>query len=136
MAKKMQNDENMQNPDFVKNIISNVLNSVSSGIFGKIKDEINEESDMLLSKVDKETDAILRKIEHKTYQIQARLLEEFYSFLVLVMASIFLAVGAWSFLLEYFKLTNAQAYLIAGFVLLVIYLIMRKPKYRSSKEED
>lgn len=104
MAKKSKNST------LIRSIVSAAADAALSGVFSKINDEIK---------------LLMGKAERKAYQVEEGLLEGLGLFLVLVMAGIFLVLGAYSFLLEYMGLTNAQAYLLVGAALLVLYLVLQ-----------
>ena len=97
--------------DLVKTVVSIASKYVFDGIFGKINEEL-----MLT----------LGKVERKGYQMQERMLERMFSFLTLVLASIFIVLGIYSFLLEYLKFTNSVAYLLVGAALLAAYYLMNQ----------
>gem|GEM_PF-3666546 len=112
MAKKTQ--ENPQENDLVKTVISIASQYLSENIFGKINEEIK---------------LVLGNIEKKGYQIQERMLERLFSFFTLVLACIFIVLGIDAFLVDYLKVESFVAYLVLGAALLVAYYLMiRKQK--------
>ena len=116
MAKKTQDD------DLVRSIVSTASKYVFENVFGKI----NEEFRLLLGNV-----------ERKGYQMHERMLERLFSFLTLVLAGIFIVLGIHSFLLEYLKLTDSEAYLLVGAALLVAYYLMnQRQRFGNGIEED
>jgi len=112
LAKKTQ--ENPQENDLVKTVISIASQYLSENIFGKINEEIK---------------LVLGNIEKKGYQIQERMLERLFSFFTLVLACIFIVLGIDAFLVDYLKVESFVAYLVLGAALLVAYYLMiRKQK--------
>jgi len=116
LAKKQQDS------DLVGTVVSIASKYVSESIFGRINEEIG---------------LILGKVERKGYRMQERMLERLFSFLTLVLGGIFIVLGVHSFLLEYLKLTNSEAYLLVGVALLAAYWLMdRKKRFGNDIEED
>lgn len=97
----------------VKTVVSTASKYVFESVFGKINEELR---------------LILGKVERKGYQIQGRMLDRLFSFLTLVLAGIFIILGIHSFLLEYLKLANSEAYLLVGAALLAAYYLMNRGK--------
>lgn len=116
MAKKPQEN------DLVRTVASIASKYVFESVFGKINEELG---------------LLLGRVERKGYQMQERMLERLFSFLTLVLAGIFIVLGIHSFLLEYLKLANSEAYLLVGAALLAAYYLMnRKRRFGNEIGED
>ncbi len=116
MAKKSQEN------DLVKTVVSTASKYVFESVFERINEELG---------------VILGKVERKGYQMHERMLERMFSFLTLVVAGIFIVFGIHSFMLEYLKLTNSEAYLLMGAALLAAYYLMnRRQRFGNEIEED
>jgi membrane-bound ClpP family serine protease len=141
-------EKKSQNEDLVRTIVSTASTYLFEGIFGKINDELRlilgdiekkgyqiEES--MLGKFRAEFKLVLVDFEKKAYQMQERMLERIFSFLTLVLASLFIVLGVYSFMVEYLGLTNAAAYIVVGVALLVAYFLMNKrQRFGKVIEED
>lgn len=116
LAKKPQED------DLVKTVVLTASKYIFEGVFGKINEELR---------------LILGKVAKKGYQIQERMLERMFSFIILVLAVIYIVLGIQSFLLEYLKLTNFVVYLLVGAALLAAYYMMnKKQRFGNEIQED
>ena len=116
LAKKAQEN------DLVKRVVSTASKYVLESVFGKINEELR---------------LILGKVEKKGHQMQERVLARLFSFLTLVLAGIFIVLGIHSFLLEYLKLTDSEAYLLVGAALLVAYYLMnQRERFENETGED
>lgn len=106
----------------VKTVLSTASKYVFESVFGKINEGLG---------------LILGNVERKAYQVQERMLERLFSFITLVLAGIFIVLGIHSFLLEYLKLANSEAYLLVGAALLAAYCLMkRRQRFGNEIEED
>ena len=106
----------------MKRVVSIASTYVFDGVFGKINNKFR---------------MLLGRAEAKAYQIQERMLERTFSFLTLVLACLFIVLGVYSFLLEYLRFTNTEAYILVGVALLAAYYLMnQKQRFGKEIEED
>jgi Flp pilus assembly protein TadB len=109
LAKKQQ--ENLQENDLIKTVISTASQYMAENIVGKINEEFK---------------FVLGSIEKKGYQIQERMLERLFSFFTLVLACILIVLGIDAFLVDYLRITGFVVYLLLGAALLAAYYVMIK----------
>jgi Flp pilus assembly protein TadB len=109
LAKKQQ--ENLQENDLIKTVISTASQYMAENIVGKINEEFK---------------FVLGSIEKKGYQIQERMLERLFSFFTLVLACILIVLGIDAFLVDYLRITSFVVYLLLGAALLAAYYVMIK----------